>query len=186
MAFVLPKQEDESGTYMELESISWLIKNRLRPELHEGETKRIWITILSWFFSAAAGYATGPEMTMDGQRRADVVATHIFKTTRMNEINFLVVECKAQKYITTPTAWGKAFGELKGYLAYIYHNKYKKRSGKRLFGAIAIGRTVKFYEWVGGKDSPLKVIAGEDQPLYINRQCRTVTDWLTYIRENHV
>lgn len=168
---------------MEVNSINWLIDNRMRPEHHEGETKRIWLTILPWFYTATTGYATGAEMTMNGTETADIVVTHIKKIRKINELNFLIVECKAPHLFTPDTHWNDAFDELKRYLTYTYTARgYTARGGKRLFGAVAIGKGVKFYEWDGSS----AILLSGDAPLYIDRECRTVMSWLEYARDNHV
>jgi len=56
--------------------------------------------------------------------------------------------------------------------------------GIRHFGAIGIGKLVRFYEWKRDQQRILNV-ASNDACFYIDRQCETVTHWLEYFRDNH-
>lgn len=167
---------------MDVDTIKWIVKNRLTSRSHEGEMKKLWITILGWVYPATEGFAIGSEMYMGGKKAVDIVASHLVKTTKINELNFLVVEAKAAKYKTQDAIWDEAYKELKKYLSYI--SQGKARRDKRLFGIIGVGRVLKIYEWQAGSSSPV-LVSGGGGPLYIDRQCATVTMWLKFIRDNH-
>ncbi|KAM0415939.1 hypothetical protein ACHAPT_013092 [Fusarium lateritium] len=174
MAFRLPAQEDQAGTYLEsIPYMSGLIKTRLVPGNPEGETSRVWDDILHDVFPSRENYSTGPEMSL-GQGQADLFTAHVVIDTKFNERKFLIVECKAAGLETQTSVWGMGVEQLQQYLGAV-------RGNQRKFGAIAVGKCVRFYEW---KDGELQDLS-EGQILYIDRQCQSVMHQLVYFRENH-
>ncbi|KAF4467051.1 hypothetical protein FALBO_6086 [Fusarium albosuccineum] len=174
MAFRLPAQEDTAGTYLEsLPYLSSLINLRLAKGQPEGETARIWDDILHNVFPGKDNYSTGPEMLM-GAGRADLFTAHLVLDTRFQEKKFLIVECKASGLETQNDIWATGVEQLEQYLGSIsgHHRK---------FGALAVGKCVRFYEW---KDGVLHDMA-DGEIFYLDRQCRTVMRHLVYFRENH-
>lgn len=72
-------------------TIEWLIKNRLVPGQPEGETARVWNTILNFLYPLASGYTTGPEMPM-GSGKSDLFTAHlVIGGTRAKEYKFFIV-----------------------------------------------------------------------------------------------
>jgi hypothetical protein len=165
---------------MEVPSIRWFIKNRLKRGFLEGETSRVWNEILHHNYAAANGYTTGPEMQVDG--RIDLFTSHLVLDARAKEYKFLVVECKAPGLETQDAIWEEGFDQLKDYLESISQKRIKP---ERIFGAIAVGKIVKFYEW-NWIFNCIENIAPDDGYFYIDRQCQTVTNRLTFFRDNHL
>ncbi|KAH7324415.1 hypothetical protein B0I35DRAFT_458164 [Stachybotrys elegans] len=174
MSYRLPEQEATDGTYMAISTIAWYIKNRLVPGRPEGETSRVWNTILNHLFKPEDGYTTGPEMSF-GPGRADLFTAHLVLDVRFTEKKFLIVECKKPGDESQDSTWSEAKGQLQDYLGNI-------TSKNRKFGAIAIGKVVRFFEMTG---SGLVAFEGDDKYYYIDRQCQSVTRKLLYFRENH-
>jgi hypothetical protein len=164
---------------MEIETVCWLIKNRLQPGKPEGETARVWNTILTSYYPAALGFSTGPEMPI-GSGRADLFTAHLVIATIAKEYKFLIVECKAPRLETQGGVWTEAITQLNVYLGSIAAQR-----NKRIFGAIAVGKVVRFYEW-DWESSQVENVAQNDAYFYIDRQCQTVTGWLAFFRDNHL
>ncbi|KAF2470539.1 uncharacterized protein BDR25DRAFT_225863, partial [Lindgomyces ingoldianus] len=164
--------------YMANQMVAWLIKNRLVPGQLEGETARVWNTILQIEFPATAGYATGPETQIAGHR-ADLFTTHIVFGNQAPEFKFLIVECPRPAVEGQNQVWQDAGAQLKTYLSGIASS----RSGGRKFGAVAVGKVVRFYEW-DNDSSSLNLLANGDH-FYLDRQCASVTRWLRFFRDNH-
>jgi hypothetical protein len=160
---------------MEKPTLAFLIKNRLVKGQPEGETTRVWNDILHLYFKTDDGYTTGPEMTF-GAGRADLFTAHIVLDARAEEKTFLIIECKSPGKETQDGVWEEGVRQLSGYIANI------KPSKRRKYAAIAIGKTVRFFEWVGKR---LVDFRGDGTIYYIDRQCQTVTERLAYFRDHH-
>lgn len=160
---------------MENPALSFLIKNRLVKGQPEGETTRIWNEILHRVFAAEDGYTTGPEMQF-GAGRADLFTAHVILDVRAFEKKFLIVECKLPGKEGQGSIWELGANQLAGYLASITSARYRR------YGAIAVGKAVRFYEWV---DEELVDFQSDGTVYYIDRQCQTVTARLAYFRDNH-
>ncbi|KAF1961772.1 hypothetical protein CC80DRAFT_436093, partial [Byssothecium circinans] len=137
MSYQLPAQEDVTNTYMANQMVAWLIKNRLIAGQLEGETARVWNTILQIEFPAADGYATGPETQIAG-RRADLFTAHIVFGNQAQEFKFLIVECKRPALEGQNQVWEAAGSQLSTYLSGIANT----RPSGRKFGAVAVGKVV--------------------------------------------
>lgn len=161
---------------MELEAISWPIKNRLVPDQPEGETSTVWCSILHTLFPMTENYRTGPEM-QSGAGRADLFTAHIVFDSQMSEKKFLIVECKAPGQESQAGTWTDEVAQLQRYLG-----KVSKSSNHRRFGAVAIGKTVRFYELVNGS---LVDFDNSDTMYYLDRQCQDVTRILRTIKSAH-
>ncbi|KAH7166461.1 hypothetical protein EDB81DRAFT_755094 [Dactylonectria macrodidyma] len=139
----------------------------------EGETSRIWDDILHDVFPGRDNYSTGPEILL-GHGRVDLFTAHIVIDVQVNERKFLVVECKAPGLETQDKIWEQGVDQLKQYLGSIHGTQRK-------FGALAVGKCVRFYEW---KNHALHDMSG-GQVFYLDRQCQSVMQHLVYFRENH-
>jgi hypothetical protein len=160
---------------MEIPSISGLIEDRLVKGQPEGETTRVWDGILHESFSIRDGFSTGFEM-MSGSGRAGLFTSHIVLEGTGSEKKFLIVECKAPGFDDQPGRWKVAVDQLEELLS-------KVSSCNRKFGAIAIGKVVRFYELVGGHVMDFE---GDGSVYYLDRQCQTITAKLRYFRQNHL
>jgi hypothetical protein len=160
---------------MEFDVIQWLVKNRLVPGQPEGETSRAWNMILNEIFKLSEGYSTGPEMLM-GSGKSDLFTAHLVFDVRHSEKKFLVVECKAPGLESQTGVWDEAVVQLQRYLNSI-------TSRNRKFGAIAVGRVVRFFELQGRS---LVDFDGDGDIYYLDRQCQSVTGKLTYFRAHHL
>ena len=123
---------------MEVDTIKWFIKNRLTRGHKEDETSRVWNEILHLEYSIDDGYTTGTEINLNG--KADLFTAHLVAETRAKEYKFLVVECKAPGLETQDAIWDDAADQLADYLGSLAEN-----NSKRIFGAIAVGKVVRFY-----------------------------------------
>jgi hypothetical protein len=115
-----------------------------------------------------------------GGGRADLFTTHLVIATMAKEYKFLVVECKAPGLETQDRVWTGAISQLNTYLGSI-----AARNNKRIFGAIAVGKVVRFYEW-DQESNQIKNVVQNDAYFYIDRQCQTVTGWLAFFRDNQL
>ena len=90
---------------------------------------------------------------------------------------FLVIECKASSHETTDDGiWEHDVAQLAGCLASI-----RDQSSSRVFGAIAVGKSVRFYEY----DDALRDMNGDGTVYNIHRQCKAVTEKLEYIHTHY-
>ncbi|KAI9840877.1 MAG: hypothetical protein M1837_001256 [Sclerophora amabilis] len=179
MSFRLPAQEPEDGTYMGTSrTINWAIRNRLLPGYPEGETGRVWNAILSKYFPDREGYATGPDMAKVTGRLA-LLTSHIVDITADRDYGLLVVECKAPGFETEDGVWREAVAQVESFL-----RRFAASHQRRVFGAISVGKAVKFYEWDRTSEQ-VRNVAGDNAMFYLDLHCQTVSDWLIYFRENH-
>lgn len=113
--------------------------------------------------------------------RPDLFTSHLVfsLSTSVREHKFLVVECKAPGQEGAASIWTEGLTQLNNYLASIAHN-----SNKPKFGAIAVGKVVKFYRW-DKNNGVARNMAGDDTYFYLDRQCRSVMRYLTHFRGNH-
>ncbi|KAI0537524.1 hypothetical protein GGR58DRAFT_502099 [Xylaria digitata] len=175
MSCSLPAQEDEVGTYVEKPAIAFFIRNRLVEGHEEWETGTVWNDILHLYFTADAGYSTGPEMSLGGER-AGLSTIHIIFDTEASEKKFLIVEYRAPGLENQDTIWMEAVRQLQQYLAGITSHQHRK------YGVVAIGKTVRFFEWV---DDKLIDFQNDGTVYHIDLQCKTVTARLEYFRDHH-
>jgi acyl-CoA synthetase (AMP-forming)/AMP-acid ligase II len=93
----------------------------------------------------------------------------------MNEKKLLIVECKAPGLEGQGEIWFNATQQLEGYLKAI-------TTTNRKFGAIAVGKYVRFYELTDG----VLAAFGNDSDYYLlDRQCQSITAKLAYFKANH-
>lgn len=162
---------------MAIPTFEWLIKNRLVKGHREAETSRFWDDLLHHYFRVEDGYSTGPEKHF-GDGRADLFTAHLVRRPRLNERKFLIVECKGPGSEGQDGVWARGSDQLESYLAGIPQNS---TGTYRKFGAIAVGRRVRFYELKNGE---LVDLEDDGTIYYLDRQCQSVTAKLEYIREN--
>lgn len=157
-------------------TLEWLIKNGLVDGKPEGETNTVWTMILTSFFKLDEGYVNGSEMSLGGGR-ADLYTAHIVSHFRNERLKFLVVECKAPGRETRDEAWAMGALQLQRYLSGI-------SSGNRKFGAIAVGKCVRFYEL--NRNGSLEDFQNDGNIYWLDRHCQSVTRKLQYFRDNHL
>ncbi|KAH7306012.1 hypothetical protein B0I35DRAFT_443696 [Stachybotrys elegans] len=171
MSHRLPEQQDKPGTYMEEWLLEWLIENRLDPGEPERETSRIWGEILHWFFKLADGFSTGLANPL-GCGEVDLFLAHLVES--YDDKILLVVECEATNIEAQKQAWEDGQSQLERHL--------KAHGGThQKFGAVAMGRAVRFYELIDGQLAPLLHDATEYD---IGRQCQDVISRLRYVQES--
>lgn len=163
---------------MDNESTAWLIKNCLVPGQLEDEAL-VWSTILSIEFPLTAGYHTGPETRINDSRAVFFTTAHIVFGNRVQEFKFLIVECKRPATERQDQVWEDAGTQVTAYLSGIASSS---PSGRK-FGAVAVGKVVRFYEW--DKESKSLTALANGAYFYIDRQCKTVVEWLRFFRDNH-
>lgn len=171
----IARTNTSSPQYLEYSTLEWAIENRLTNGQPEGETSRVWNAILSKIFRIEDGYMTGPEMLHEGGR-ADLFTAHIVFNPMHEEKKFLVVECKAPGRETDDDLWAEAADQLARHL-----KSFKPRN--RLYGAIANGKAVRFYEL---NDGNLVDFQNDGQILWLDRQCQSVMRKLLFFRDNHL
>ncbi|KAI9698611.1 MAG: hypothetical protein M1820_007410 [Bogoriella megaspora] len=143
MAQQLPAQEETRGTYREWEGVDLYISSRLRPSFPEDQVTAVWNNILAGTFPVTQGYMTGTERNFD-EGRADIWTSHtVRRGERRQELKFLIVECKRPELATQPGIWIEAHTQLGEYLT----GMARGTIANRVYGAIAIGKQVAFYNW---------------------------------------
>ncbi|KAI6087575.1 hypothetical protein F4821DRAFT_236124 [Hypoxylon rubiginosum] len=162
-----------SNHYLEaVPFLEFLIENRLVKGGTEGDTSAIWNNILWAYFTARDNYAIGPE-TFLSSRGVSLSVARFIPENNWEELTFFNVACMGPGLEAEETIWEDAAAQLGKDLAGI--------SGKhRKYGAVAVGRYIRFYEWKGGK---LFSIA-DSQTFRLDRQSKAITDQLLYFREN--
>lgn len=151
-----------------------MIENRLIEGESEGPTATVWNQIFHQVFPSREYYITWFEWNSNDSG-LDVFASQLVKDSIWYERKFLIVECKA------PGIEGQeAFDEerLTRDLAAIA----TPEKDHRKFGAIAIGKAVRLYEYKATEG--LKPLENDVTIYYFDRHCQTVTRKLEYIRQN--
>ncbi|CAJ2508939.1 Uu.00g139650.m01.CDS01 [Anthostomella pinea] len=137
----LRDQEDRTGTYMELFVVDWLIKERLVKGQPIGETCRVWNEILHQVFQSTDGYSTGMETLPGGGKAAELFTSLLVIDVIPNyEKTLLVITSNAPGLEDQAHIWLEAAELLGAHLAAI-------DADHRKFGAVAVGKAVRFYEW---------------------------------------
>jgi hypothetical protein len=158
---------------MEIPVIEWIIRNRLVQGQPQGQTASVWYNILHQYFKASDGFATGPEMLVNDNNQADLFTAHSVLDTRTDEKKIFLVACRAPGLDRQDGIWEQGLDQLERYLGNI-HGTYRK------FGAIAIGKVVRFYEWKNGAVADF----GDGSQFYLDGQCQSVSQHLNYFRQN--
>lgn len=140
--------------------------------------------ILGFAFPALDGYLVRPEQITPGGV-VDLFIVHFNMAVRpIREYHFLIVQCKVISAEWSASTWAGARQQLRDYLPDV-----KPRNRRhRVYGAVAMGRWVEFYEYnrdaaADGQDPLLNV--NNPGRLHIARQCNTITDILNQIEANH-
>lgn len=124
------------------------------------------------------------ELDTDTGVRSDIVATHLLKeeeeTDRWQQ--FLVIECKIARYESDAGAWRATTDKLRRQLESLCRSG-RARFVKRFFGIVAIGKLLRFYEYISGEG--MRAFEGDEKTYLIDRQCRTVTERVLYIQQHH-
>ncbi|KAH9883371.1 hypothetical protein F4778DRAFT_664914 [Xylariomycetidae sp. FL2044] len=169
---------DTKSQYLEIATFEWLIQNRLAEGQPEGQTSRIWNEILHHIFTLEKGYTTGFETDLSNGG-PDLFPSLVVFDVNHNEDMFVVIGYKALGPEEQTSTWAEGAEQLQRYLRQIETNNRK-------FGAIAIGKCVRFYEWVKQPDEGYLVdFQGDGATYLLDRQCQTVTEKLVYFREHH-
>lgn len=166
---------------MEIAATHWYIKNRFAAGATETETSTVWNLILSVYFSLEFGYIKTLQAPY-------IVTSHLLFSSpeKAQENKFLVVRCRA------PGNDGeRVWQEEREKLNERFVSDFPQDdSGRRLFGIIAMGKAVQFYEWdfyeVKMKVLALHETVNNDPCFYLDRYCQTVVKYLEYIRNNHL
>ena len=132
------------------------------------------VSIITKLFPTEKGFFNGP-VSQFGGARADLFTLHSVLSFKTHEKNFFVVEYRPPGDEPDTDAWTTAVEELRQYLGGISEGN----SNSRIFGAIAIFRAVRFYEL---NDGYLCDLNGDGSIYYLDRQCKTITEKLKYIR----
>ena len=144
---------------MELPIIEWYIENRLTNGNPEYETARVWNLVLNRILKFGDGYSTGFE-TMAG-----ISTNHLALEVKLREKIVFVIKCIAPDTETKLPILQEQADQLKDYLKAI-------KTHRRKFGAIAAGKTVRFYEL---RDGDLVDFEDDSSTYYLDRQCASVS-----------
>lgn len=166
---------------MDIQSIAWSIKTKLVAGNKERETKGVWTTLLAVAFPPQDGFMLNPEFDLPSGR-PDILVSRVSVSRRTQRHSFFIVECKPPCRETEGALWETATSQLLRYLRSIADDRRVAGSTNRKFGAIAMGRVVRFYELVDDNMIPLR---NGNETYYIDLQCRTVTGLFNYIRQNN-
>ncbi len=167
---------------MKILTLQWYIENRLLGEDPAVDMARIWNIILTWIYPIGSGYTTGPEASVGEGSSAFSTRHMIFGA---GEFTTLIVQCRPPEYETDTSTWNDCVVQLSDQLCSVAADVETPRlGGIRHFGAIAIGRLVRFYEWKRDEQR-IQNVASNDACFYVDRQCETVTHWLDYFRDHH-
>ncbi|PGH23670.1 hypothetical protein AJ80_02276 [Polytolypa hystricis UAMH7299] len=85
-----------------------------------------------------------------------------------HECELFVIESNALELEEERGVWQEGHAQLNEYL-----ENLAKGHGRRVFGAIAVGKTVRFYEWDSGAEE-IQNLAEIDECFYLDGQCQTV------------
>ncbi|CAI6043296.1 unnamed protein product [Clonostachys chloroleuca] len=173
----LPPQEDYTGTYMENPGTAYEIQT-LRPTTRESAIRNIWADILHESFPRHEGYLVRQETEPIPGRslRADCKVFHFEQNRNPHRMEFLGIECKQGHYETQGNSWDLAQEQLITYLIGF-------RGSPRVFGAICMGKNVRFYRFFPAQDDEPATLEEMDADfIRIDRQPQTVVRRLEYIK----
>lgn len=162
--------------YMEHTMIADAIKYDLVSSEDESTTKGVWMNILTTHFTINEGFWTRPEQLLSEGGKAALLTAHVVRGQSGHRSVFLVVECGALGDERQDSTRIEATDQLKRHLGSIV-GRHRK------FGAAGVGKVVRFYELLDGKDL---VDFDDDGSIYhLDRQCRSVCDKLDFLQRNH-
>ncbi|KPM38142.1 hypothetical protein AK830_g8409 [Neonectria ditissima] len=164
----LPAVEDPTGTYYEVDSINFLVDNRLNAKNNETHVCQTWTTLLVHVFPAVKGYSVSTEMDARAERLDLQVSEIVYRETR-DESVFFVVQCKRPSYDGVVASWKLTEEQLLERLNELPGCKW---------GAVSIGKSVQFYANSVDSLTPLHT-----NPLRLDREYQAVQYWLDYIKE---
>jgi hypothetical protein len=135
-----------SSTYLDIESVNYLV-SAIRPDSLEGPVQSAWVNILGKGMFSENFYAIETNRQRETQY-PDVIVIEVkeFMTGRA-PVDILMVECKKPR----PNARQRHFDELANAQLDCQLTETPNSSGF-VFGAVAIGRLVRFYEKFEGED----------------------------------
>jgi len=163
---------------MGLYVVEWLIENCLVPGETEAETARVFSTSLLETFSRPDGYTI--HWTVENGK-ANLITTHVVLDTRHDEYEekiFFVIQCKAPGLERQSSVWDEVAENLREYLGGI-------TSDNRKFGAVAIGKLVRFYEFDEATGS-LVDFDGDGTVYQMDLQCQAITEKFMHFREHYL
>ena len=153
----------------------------------EGEVAGIWVSILGLQFPPMDRFAIRPEEKND-LGFSDLAVYHRMQGPgggpRKHRI-VLVVQCKSAEHETRHSMWSTGVGQLGGYII----AKIGQRRGVEqttVYGAIAIGRYVKFLKYDYDQARVTHWLPGRQAaPYMIGKNCREIQPILDEILQGH-
>jgi hypothetical protein len=151
--------------------------------------------MLAWAFPANENYAIDVEVSMAKRGKknlkilADLVVYH-YREEKENDkdkmvvIKIMVTECKRPSLEGQKLGFPKALEQLYEYGKSVGSSP---NSSKPLYGIVAVGRFVEFYEWDReGKRWEMRPCSeGLSKPLKLATNHKEIAKELIYIREHH-
>ncbi|CAH0042788.1 unnamed protein product [Clonostachys rhizophaga] len=152
----LPPPEDYTGT-----SVIW----------------NLWVDIVQETFPMREGYHVRLESEpISG--RADCKVYHFEQTRNPKKVEFLGIECKQGHHETQDDSWDLAREQLITYLTGF-------QGSAKVFGAICMGKNVRFYRFFPAQDDePATIEEMDENVIRIDRQPQTVVRRLEYIKSS--
>jgi hypothetical protein len=156
----------------------------------------IWDAILNWQFPVTDGYITRPQdlhKKFGGKKGFSDFHTFQYDAAGQQKF-FLITQCKAVEGESRQSTWKEASDQLISYL----NMQHKKRPEGTVYGIVAIGKRVRFYQYnfvkknidpwrPGSKGLPPLPRIGEDRRdfyLLVDEVDR-VQQALDWIRDHH-
>lgn len=151
------------------------LSDLLTPEGGTFGTSAFWSTLIAFTLPSKDGYFTGPARPEDDETTClRVVKTIMDPEFVVNEYFWVV--CKAAGSEAREGVWEECAGQLRRYM-----ESPEGRADRRLFGAVAMGKVVRFYEYVDGAVTDLH---GDNTTFHVRRRCKAIQDKLEYIHGN--
>lgn len=151
-----------------MDIVAFYIDNCLQAGKAAVEVSTVWNLILRLTFKMEDRFLVSPETCF---ARHDHFALYLTpRESGLVEVTFMFVECHALGREGLHASWRTATDNLKDYLKRLPSNP------GGLWGAIAVGKYVQFYVWSDGCLSMMT-----DDPLRLDRQCRTIQNILNDI-----
>ncbi|KAJ5703945.1 hypothetical protein N7493_011083 [Penicillium malachiteum] len=150
----------------------------------EEEVDSFWMTVLHEYFNVSLGFKITPQKRPDpksGKRTDLLVQSWRIETSKFQTV--MIHESKKREYETQSHQWRDAANQLLGYLTTIHATDTPaNRAPPVLYGAVAIGRYVRFYSFTKGAPNLQDFNGKPDrQPWEILKDEKNIHEILTWL-----
>ncbi|PYH31894.1 uncharacterized protein BO87DRAFT_428132 [Aspergillus neoniger CBS 115656] len=153
----------------------------------EGVITGLWNLILNIHFPSSEDFVHRPQH--GGKKGGSAGYTDIessvwnqhHRAKSRRPTRFLVTQCKRFAKVGQDSGWADGVRQMNVYLGDIASSSKGRKYG--IYGIIAIGKHVRFYEW--DRKNKMVVDLGSGQPYHVKDDSVQVLNFLNMIKQNH-